>query len=216
MIRIGISVEGPTEREFVNALIAPYLTEHGVYASPTPICTKTVIDGPNHVGGDVSVERVVKEIRELLPKFDHVTTLYDFYGFKRRLVGESVDDLEHRIARAIDSRNFTPYVQLHEFEALLFSGVGVLTRLFASESADAELVAIASAVASPELINDGANTAPSKRLNLIFSTHLQRRYRKVVFGRMIAAEIGLEQIRMRCPRFSDWLRGLQQLGERRP
>lgn len=213
MKRVAISVEGRTEEGFVRDLIVPYLSHYNVFVEARPVVTKNVIDGPNHVGGDISVDRAVNEIRKLLPNFDHVTTLYDFYGFRRRLENETVDALEQRLASEVNSRSFTPYIQQHEFEALLFCGDGVIERLFRSDAGQAELTEIADRFISPELINDGRDTAPSKRLEAIFDRHLKRRYKKVAFGRLMAVEIGLERMCEQCPRFSSWIAGLRQLDE---
>lgn len=213
MKRVAISVEGRTEEGFINDLVVPHLARYDVFMEAKPVVTKTVIDGPNHVGGSVSVDRAVNEIRKLLPSFDHVTTLYDFYGFRRRQDGETVEALEMRIASAVESWAFTPYIQQYEFEALLFCDDGVIQKLFQSDEGGAEFDAIVRRYANPELINDGRETAPSKRLDDIFTRHLKRPYKKVAFGRLIAGEIGLERMCERCPRFSRWLAELRQLND---
>lgn len=69
MIRLGISVEGATEREFVTRVLAPVLAQNQVFASP--------ID----MRGRVSLERIGKELSKLMAMFDHVTTFYDFTVF---------------------------------------------------------------------------------------------------------------------------------------
>ena len=57
---------------------------------------------------------------------------------------------------------------------------------------------------NPEMINDGPNTAPSKRLiNLI------PRYRKVYHGSEIASENGIQSILDKCPRFSNWIENIK-------
>lgn len=59
---------------------------------------------------------------------------------------------------------------------------------------------------NPELINDGAITAPSKRiLNEI------PEYDKVTAGVSVAARIGLETLRDKCPHFNAWLTNLEKL-----
>jgi hypothetical protein len=52
----------------------------------------------------------------------------------------------------------------------------------------------------PEEINDDPLHAPSKLLE-----QLCPQYRKVAFGKSIAAAIGIRRIRSECPHFDEWL-----------
>jgi hypothetical protein len=52
---------------------------------------------------------------------------------------------------------------------------------------------------NPELINDGAETAPSKRLKVLIP-----KYDKVLHGSFIAIDTGLNTILKKCPRFKAW------------
>jgi hypothetical protein len=62
---------------------------------------------------------------------------------------------------------------------------------------------------APEDINDGATTAPSKRI----IRHLPIYERnKVRVGAPAAAAIGLTTLRNRCPHFGNWLSRLEALG----
>ena len=99
------------------------------------------------------------------------------------------------------------YVQRHEFEALLFSDVRAFARTaVASSDAERELAAVRDQFASPEDINDSPATAPSKRI-----ARSMPRYDKVVDGAQVAAAIGLETMRLECPRFSAWISRLESL-----
>jgi hypothetical protein len=62
---------------------------------------------------------------------------------------------------------FLPYIQLHEFEGILFSDISVIENEFEeSEFSDyAYLKETISTFENPEMINDGNATAPSKRLD---------------------------------------------------
>lgn len=212
MIRLGVSVEGQTEQEFVTKVLAPHLLASDVHAHATIVHTKRERDGTRFAGGAISLERVVRQIRPLLGSFDRVTTLYDFYGFRDRVPGEDVESLERRLAEAVGNVSFIPYVQRYEFEALLFGGNGVLPTSFASDEAAAELAAIVEQFGDPELINDGRETAPSRRLNTLFLAHFRVNYDKTGIGPPWIAQIGLDRLRARCPRFGRWLQRLEQLG----
>ena len=63
-----------------------------------------------------------------------VTTLFDVYGLPSDFPGTTqwthaadpvpqVAELEDSLSMAVAQTNFTPYLQLHEFEALLFSNL---------------------------------------------------------------------------------------------
>ena len=64
---------------------------------------------------------------------------------------------------------------------------------------------------SPELIDDGQSTAPSKRIIAEFPDYEGA---KSAVGPQVAELIGLETIRAACPHFSKWLTVLENLGTR--
>jgi len=73
-----------------------------------------------------------------------------------------------RMGNGFREERFMPYVQMHEFEAVLFSDVHTLAELLATQSgavtsglAD-RLGEIVSAAGGLEAVNDGPNTAPQK------------------------------------------------------
>ena len=61
---------------------------------------------------------------------------------------------------------------------------------------------------NPELIDDGADTAPSKR---IISEIPEYKYNKASAGPLSAQRIGLTVLRERCAHFGDWLGKLEAL-----
>lgn len=206
MTRVAISVEGQTEEEFVKNVLAPGLTPAGVY--PQPILLGS--------GGDVTVERLASDMSKFVWNFDFVTSLVDFYGFRDK-GSDTREGLETRIKqtviakinRALDDSRIFPYVQQHEFEALLFSDARAFLVLpYATTDIVDNLTSIRSRFDSPEDINDSPDSAPCKRIvNLIPG------YRKVVAGSLVADEIGLEKIRVECPRFDEWMTRLESLGD---
>jgi hypothetical protein len=60
---------------------------------------------------------------------------------------------------------------------------------------------------APEDVNDGAQTAPSKRLETLIAG-----YRKTVHGPPAVASAGLTALRTSCPRFGAWVTRLEALG----
>lgn len=201
MNRLAISVEGATEREFVSRVLAPHLRRCG-WADVKPV----------DIGGNVSLDKIARALPPLLGSFAHVTTLYDFYGFKRR-GGRDVDTLEAAIAQSVSTdrqRRLTPYVQLHEFEALLFAGpVQANEWMGGKPTQRAALQGALDECGQPEAINDRLETSPSHRLLAQYPD-----YDKKLHGPDIAELIGLAAIRHACLRFDRWIAQLEQLAAR--
>jgi len=102
-VRLAISVEGPTEYEFCREVLRSHLAAFDVHIEPKIVVTKRNLVGPNATGGSVSIDRFRNEVRRLLPSFDYVTTLYDFYGFKGRRPGETPDALCMRMSESLEN-----------------------------------------------------------------------------------------------------------------
>ncbi len=212
MIRLAVSVEGQTEEEFVKRFLDPHLRQFGVEATPTLLGHAR---NQRAGGGDVTVPGIVSELVRLSHSSGAITTLVDFYGFRGK--GElSADDLEQAIRAGVEEAageqrdRLVPYVQRHEFEGLLFSDVSAFEVLpDIPRQAVRSLGAIRSAFATPEDINDSAQTAPSKRI-----VRAVPRFQKRVHGPLIAEEAGMERIRAECPRFNAWLKCLETLQDR--
>ena len=152
---------------------------------------------------------------QLYHDFDAVTSLVDFYGFKGKgsltpheLEQRLLNNIQSEIHRNWDARRVIPYIQVHEFEALLFSDTTAFPAIITTLSLEllAELTDIRQQFPTPEHINDNPNTSPSHRI-----TDIIPRYNKVVAGPLIAQEIGLPTIRQQCPRFNAWLTSLENL-----
>ena len=98
---------------------------------------------------------------------------------------------------------------MHEFETLLF----VEPEKFGIEYIDetkkiAKLRAIADEFGNPELINQGTQTAPSKRIIKVFADYENN---KPAIGSMVAHEIGVDALRGACRHFNEWLTKLERL-----
>ena len=163
--------------------------------------------------GNVSVQRLGRRMADMYGRFDTVTSLVDFYGFRHK--GDAaVDALEEDVKRAVrshihrawDERKVIPYVQKHEFEALLFADVQAFSAIHMSPHGIERLAETASRFA-PEDIDDDPASAPSKRIIALMPD-----YDKVVGGNVVASEVGLPAMRAACPRFNAWLARLEALG----
>ena len=214
MRRVCIICEGPTEANFVATCLAAHLSNHNV------IAYASILQAPSgkHKGGRVTVERLVKHISHEYHACDRITTLVDFYGFQDR-AGRSRVDVETAILTGaekrttkFDTRFVLPYVQMHEFEGLLFSNTEEFQWVLDgwNEDVRAQLKAVRDAFESPEDINDSPQTAPSKRILSIFENGV---YSKTEHGPLIAEAIGLDVIRQNCPEFNKWIGALEAWGK---
>jgi hypothetical protein len=112
-----------------------------------------------------------------------------------------IDDLEK--TQETTFTNLLPYIQLHEFEALVFSSIDAIKSLYTETEANFdEIEKIITNYPNPEDINDDPKTAPSKRLK---NNQLIKGYDKVVDGNLIIEEAGIDIILEKCPRFRKWI-----------
>nr|WP_281378865.1 DUF4276 family protein [Azospirillum oleiclasticum] len=187
-----MSVEGATERAFVQSVLAPHLQAHGLYTTPVSL------------DGNVSLDRLRHELPRLAPAFDAISTMYDFHGFKRR-GDRSPSQLEDAIRSICPT--IIPYIQVHDFEALLFSHPDITAAALRDSGRAQELHAIRSRYASPEEIDSRPECFPKARLHRLFP-----RYDPVLHGPSIAERITLATLRAECPRFHAWVARLESLG----
>lgn len=204
MVRVGISVEGTTEERFVRMVLAPYLEQKQIYITPISM------------GGDVKLDRVKSELKKIANSFDYVTTFYDFYGFKGKLDCDTKASLEQKMhdhAYASIQAKLIPYVQMYEFEGLLFSCPTAMGSVLTQRDFQATVEVWAQGIlaqfeSNPEKINDSPQTAPSKRLES------NTNYRKTTHGPNIAKQIGIQKLREVCTGFNQWLTRIEQLASK--
>jgi hypothetical protein len=118
---------------------------------------------------------------------------------------EKAAHLENALESDIGCRNFIPNLQIHEFEALLYSNPACFGEWYGNEAVS-RLQKERDQYPSPEHINDGPETAPSKRIRSICPG-----YDKVLHGSLIAIGIGLDTLRHECSHFSSWIERLEKL-----
>jgi len=212
MDKILALVEGQTEERFVKDVLSPYLYSKNKLIIPKIINTKVVKSGPNCKGGWVSYVNAKKDLLRLLgdTSASLVTTLVDYYGLPQdfptwNCTGncfDKVEAAEKAFSEDIQNSKFLPYIQLHEFEGLLFSSPRVIADTLVN--IDTRSVQnIRNSVSSPEEINQGAETHPSKRLLRLFP-----QYNKPHYGTLISSRIGIEEIIDNCPHFKSWIEKL--------
>ena len=127
--------------------------------------------------------------------------------WRHTITDAKIEVLLEGISKDINDTRFIPYIQKHEFEALLFSSNEGFSNWFENEWVIDELKTIINHYPNPEEINTGSDTAPSKRIIKILEEKRQK-YDKIAEGNLIAEEIGFEKIMEKCPRFKNWILNL--------
>ncbi len=227
-MRVLALVEGQTEEQFLKRLLQPHLAERGIDLQATMVVTSREEGRRAHRGGVTSYRRIHDDLRLLLrSKPAAVTTLFDVYGFPKDLPGypdpwpSTTRERASRLAQAFeadlgDHRFFAGFC-VHEFEGLLFTDVDVLAATIEPDE-DARLplaqrlAEVRAAFPTPEDIDSGPQSAPSKRV-LAVAKH----YAKTRHGPTAAERIGLPTLRAACPLFSAWVTRLESLaGDAQP
>lgn len=224
---LTILCEGQTESNFATRVLRPFFCAHNIYVK-TVILTTSRKKGAQ--GGLISYQQVQNDLARIFTAIrpnnsetNIVTTMFDLYALPNDFTGyaeamrlndarEKVDMLEQALAAEIGRRNFIPYIQLHEFEALLFSDIMALQIDYPDSIKEIEkLKTQTDAIGDPELINQRPDTAPSKQIiNCLLPKY---RYNKVRSGESITSAITLPLIRERCAHFNDWINRIIALSD---
>jgi hypothetical protein len=225
MVRLYIFTEGQTEQTFADILVKPHLGQYEVFMHNPILIAHAKKKGQVHRGGGRKYVPMKNDILRFLKQEKapdvFFTTMIDLYAIHPDFPGlaesesmrqnpiQRVEFLEQRFAEDIGDYRFIPYIQLHEYEAYLFADPTCFEYLDARRTKEIEaLKAIADQYQTPELINDGQHTAPSKRIIAQFPDYGDA---KSAFGSQLAERIGLQVIRSKCPHFNTWLSRLESL-----
>ena len=197
---------------------APSGLPPGVLRRAGRVAENTVEVSRDYTKAKRDIERWIKEDQNSDARF---TTMFDLYALPGDFPGyeyarqESdpyarVRLLEDALGEDISDQRFVPYLQLHEFEALLFCDPQKLEERFDRHSAGIVRLAQAAEQSNPELINDGNETAPSKR---IIREIPEYESDKASSGPIVAQRIGLTTLRTKCQHFAEWIGKLEDLTE---
>lgn len=222
---LHILCEGQTEQEFVEKVLKQYLLEKGVDA------VKTVLLSTNRKlnarGGLISYQQAINDLNLMkMTSCDgacekHIfTTMFDLYALPNDFPKYKdslkicdkyarTDFLEQSFARDLnEDERFIPYIQLHEFESLVFCGLQYLTDIYPNCERGVQGLKMALLKQpNPELINNGAETAPSKRLIKAIErdSKIKYNYNKPKTGRYVTQNVGIDELRSKCKHFDQWV-----------
>jgi Domain of unknown function (DUF4276) len=227
MIRLYFYVEGQTEQAYVTRVLRPHLANFDVQVMGAVLTASGWKKrGRTPRGGGWDYGPMRKDFGNLLRQHKgtevRFTTMFDLYalydGFpgwdeaekQRHIPHERVLTLERAFADEVGDHRFIPHIQLHEFETILLCDPSQFNLVYEDSSAGiAALQAAVAAATSPELVDDGETTAPSKRIIGQFPRYSGE---KTTNGVELACCVGIERTRSLCPHFDEWLKTLESLG----
>ena len=224
-MRLNFIVEGQTEEAFVKRILSPYLADLRVYVRRFAVSRRVGSRNIKYRGGIESYGQARKDINAWIREDRNLdvrfTTMFDVYGLPTNFPGYKdakqksdpygrVKILEDALGEDISDRRFIPHFQLHEFEALLLSDPQKLDSQFDNSAGIRRLVDMVASFDSPELINDGNDTAPSKR---IIGEIPEYERMKPSAAPIVADKIGLPTLRLKCKHFGEWLCRLETLNK---
>lgn len=219
---LNVLCEGQTEENFVKEVLKPYLNERGIVVKHRLLVTSRKKDAK---GGLISyqkakgdLDRWMKEVANHPQEKHYFTTMFDFYALPTDFPGYEeakgvsdvywkVQKIEEEFDKDMNMPRFIPYIQLHEFEALLFCDIEKLKELYPNSKAEIKLLerVLDAYQGNPELINSNPQTAPSKRIVGAIEGKKKYHYNKPQSGTAITKSIGMERLMGKCAHFRMWV-----------
>jgi hypothetical protein len=227
-MNLFIYVEGQEEEMFVNRVLRGHLRPFGVVVQKPILAATSFRIGDDSevdvtVGGVTNYEAIRDGIAYQfatgdIKAADALTTLIDLYalpasfpGHKEAIAqgltgGKRAAHIEQAWKGKIGQTNFFPYIQVHEFEALVLARPTVLTEFYPEHAAGIEKLREECALfPTPEDINETKATSPSHRILAHVPT-----YQKIDGFRHLQ-DIGVPELKAHCPRFKVWLERCETL-----
>jgi len=225
-IILNVLCEGQTEDRFANTVLKEYLKGFDVVVKHTILLTNKK---KNVRGGILSYQQAKNDLELMIKQHSRktfevhfYTTMFDLYALPNDFPGymeankindcyEKVKKIEEKFAEDIPSRNFIPYIQLHEFEALVFCG---LEHLLIDYPNMTEQVVNLQKIRerydnNSEKIDDNPQSAPSKRIIKEFEKF--HHYNKPKSGVLVTSKVGIEKLKNKCLHFKEWMDKLEKL-----
>jgi len=224
MKRLYLTVEGQTEQAFAVDVLQPHLCSFNVMVVKPRLTglharrggripTGGLLHTFGHSLGDI--RRWMSEDKSSDVRFSMMIDLYslpnDFPGYAEAM---ELNDphaqaaaLEESLASELADSRFIPYLQVHEFEALVLANPDSFLEWFDGvEKQVAKLRAECELFDTPEKINHGQHSHPKARIKKHFID-----YDENVDGPVLAQYVGVDGIKQKCPHFAQWLNKLEQL-----
>lgn len=219
-VYLHVLCEGQTELRFASKVLSTYLVMKNIIVLPQLLITNRK---KNARGGILSYQQVKRDLTFMIrgaqdseQEVHYFTSMFDLYALPDDFPGYAeasalkdyvqVAKLEEAFGKDVNCYKFIPYIQLHEFEALVLCDIGGLKDSY--PNAATKLTGLKNEVTiqygdNMELVDSGVDTAPSKRI--IKALEDEYHYDKPKSGTEITDKIGVDTLRARCHHFNDWL-----------
>jgi hypothetical protein len=224
MKRLYLTVEGQTEAAFATATLGPHLANFNVFLNPPRftglhrrrrgrIPQGGLLNTFAHALTDM--QTWLKQDQSAEARFSMMVDLYklpaDFPGYAAGMAmpngRERAVALQQALAQKIADARFVPYLQCHEFEALVLVDPSRIGTLYDIPHAQIQsLRQECDRFPTPEDINLGQHSHPKYRIESRVPA-----YDENVAGPLLAEDIGLAKLRANCPHFGEWLTRLECL-----
>ena len=220
-MNLFIYVEGQEVELFVNRVLRDHLSRFGVIVQKPILAATSFRVGDDEtdvtVGGVTNYDSIRDDILNQfaagdIGAADLLTTLIDLYALPTTFPGcgqamaqgftggRKAEHIEHAWKMDIGHPNFFPYIQVHEFEALILTRPSALKEFYPEHAIGIEQLRNECApFHTPEDINELRATSPSHRILARVPT-----YRKIDGFRHLQ-DIGVAEIKAHCPRFNVWI-----------
>ncbi|MFZ4475057.1 MAG: DUF4276 family protein [Saprospiraceae bacterium] len=227
MKNLHIIVEGSSEENFVNDVLMKHFAALDIFVSARKI--QTGWDRINNKPAKGGLLKYIKFKNDVLRWIESdrgradtfYTSFIDLYAFPKDAESpytqqiqdivnpyEKITALEAAIRQDINHPTFIPYVQLHEFEALLLVEPDRLLTMYPDGQTGITRLKRDIGQTNPEEINESPQTAPSIRI----IQHLpDYKGQKAQVGPLVAEDIGLNLLRQKCPHFNEWITKLENI-----
>lgn len=227
-IIVNILCEGQTEELFVKEMMKPFFHDSGIVLKHRLLCTSRK---KNAKGGMISYQQAKSDLSAWMnenngrnSEIHYYTTMFDFYALPNDFpcrdealrmsnAYQQVECLEKAFSEDFSSKRFIPYIQLHEFEALLFCDIKKLISHYPSRAKAINTLAeiLSDFQDNPELVNNSPSTAPSKRIIKAIEGDKTCNYKKPKAGASVTKEIGIDKLMSMCKHFKGWIEEILNL-----
>ncbi|OAV75525.1 hypothetical protein Barb7_00844 [Bacteroidales bacterium Barb7] len=222
---VNVLCEGKTEESFAKIVLKKYLEGFGIAVKSRILFTNKK---KNAKGGLISYAQVKNDIQSWISEHKkeayeahYYTTMFDLYALPNDFPGyeaafqlhdcyQRVLKLEEEFAKDVNlSGCFIPYIQLHEFEALVFCGLDYLLIDYPNMTKQIENLkkVVKDYSDNTEKINGSSHTAPSKRI--IKELQQSYNYDKSHSGVYVTDKVGIEELKAKCSHFNNWTERLK-------
>ncbi|MFT4073189.1 MAG: DUF4276 family protein [Dysgonamonadaceae bacterium] len=223
---LNVLCEGQTEERFAKSVLKDHLKSFKIVVKTTILVTnkkKNIRGGMlSYQQAKTDLELLVKQHSKKTYEKHFYTTMFDLYALPNNFPGyadalkiqdcyDVTKKLEDEFGKDINHHLFIPYIQLHEFEALVFCGLEYLLIDYPDMKKQIEELekVLVSYDNNPEKINNSPATAPSKRI--IKSFESKHHYNKPKSGELVTGKVGISSLKEKCLHFREWIESLEKI-----